>query len=505
MNNKIKTVIITGMLAVAAAGCKKDFYDINKNPNAPTETTVTSDLILPAALHFAGAGDAAGNSAGYDWLNKWMGYWSDASDFSPVQEEITYNITSTFLNNRWNLIYNNLNDFTIARDKAIAEGKDFYAGIAKVMRAKYFQDLVDIYGNVPYSQAFNLKEFPAPKYDKGQDIYNGLQVELDEAIAIFESKPLPTGGATVDVMYGGNKALWTRFANTLKLRLLIRQSEVPGFNPAPEIAKIIAKGGVLQSGESADVNPGYANETGKQSPFYATNGFSPTGTAANTGDRANAYIIGIFKNNADPRLERVFAKATSPLNAADPYVGSVYGASSNPNHTSVRLSGFGPGLINSASQAQWVLTSVESLFLYAEAVARGWIPGDAKTAYENAVKESFIWLGVPNALAAANTYLTTVAAANWANSGATVTDRVKFIVYQKYLAMAGINPLEAWSDYRRLGVPANLPLSANPGRVGNGLPVRLLYPLAEYAVNKSNVEGEGTINQFTSKVFWDVN
>jgi hypothetical protein len=505
MNSKLRLVIIGGMLAVATTSCKKSFYDINDNPNTITEQSVTSDLIIPAALHNAGAGDAAGNSAGYDWLNKWMGYWSNPSDFAPTQEEISYNITTTFLNFRWNAIYNNLNDFTIARDKALAEGKDFYAGIAKVMRAKYFQDLVDMYGNVPYSQAFNLKEFPNPKYDKGQDVYNGLQVELDEAIAIFETKGVPAGGNTVDIMYGGNLALWTRFANTLKLRLLIRQSEVPGFNPAPEIAKIVAKGGVLKSGETADVNPGYENAVNKQSPFYATNGLTPAGAAANTGDRANAFFVSLLKGNNDPRLERFFAKATSPANANDAYQGSVYGETgSNPNTTSARLSGFGPGIVNSASQPQWILTSVESLFLYAEAVARGWIAGDAQTAYENAVRESFIWLGVPNAVAAANTYMANNPTANWANSGATTMDKVRFIVFQKYISLAGFAPLEAWNDYRRLGVPTNVPLSAFQGR-GPNIPVRLLYPLAEYAVNKENVQAEGSISPFTSKVFWDVN
>jgi hypothetical protein len=504
MNSKLRIVIMAGVLAVATTSCKKDFYDINSNPNTVTEENITSDLIIPAALHAAGAGDAAGNSAGYDWLNKWMGYWSSPGDFAPVQEDISYNITTTYLNARWTIIYNNLYDFTIARDKALAEGKDFYAGIAKVMRAKYFQDLVDIYGNVPYSQAFQRKEFPNPKYDKGQEIYNALQVELDEAIAIFETKGVPVGGTSVDIMYGGNLPLWIRFANTLKLRLLIRQSEVAGFSPNAEIAKIVAKGGVLKSGETADVNPGYSNAVNKQSPFYATNGLTPTGAAANTGDRANAFFVNLLKGNSDPRLQRYFAPATSPLNPADPYQGSVFGAQGTTATASARLSGFGPGLVGSATQSQWILTSVESLFLYAEAVARGWITDNAQTAYENAVRESFIWLGVPNAVTAANTYMANTPNANWANAGATTMDKVKFIALQKYISMAGFAPLEAWSDYRRLGVPSNVPLSVDPGR-GPNIPVRLLYPLAEYAVNSASVEGEGSISAFTSRVFWDVN
>ena len=202
-------------------------------------------------------------------------------------------------------------------------------------------------------------------------------------------------------------------------------------------------------------------------------------------------------------MQRYFRPASAPTTPSDPYVGTVYGSPPNDAFNSARTSSFGPGLVGSASQSQWILTSVESLFLYAEAVARGWIAGNAQTAYENAVRESFLWLGVPNAVSAANTYMANTPSANWANSGATVAEKVKFIVYQKYLALAGIDPLEAWSDYRRLGVPANVPLSADPGRVGSGLPVRIFYPTSEYAVNRSSVEAEGNINQFTSKVFWD--
>jgi hypothetical protein len=303
-------------------------------------------------------------------------------------------------------------------------------------------------------------------------------------------------------MFQGNTAKWTRFANTLKLRLLIRQSQIPGFNPSTEIAKILANGGVLQSGESASVNPGYVNEANKQNPFYASYGLTPAGAIASEIVRANNYILTVYKNTSDPRISRFFKPAATPTNTNDPYVGTVYGSPSNDAFNGQKTSTLGPGLNVSASQAQWILTSVESLFLYAEAVARGWIPGDAKSAYENAVRESFIWLAVPNAVTAANTYMANNASANWTNAGTTVLDRVKFIVYQKYLSLTSINSLEAWSDYRRLGVPSNVPLSVNPGRIGSGLPVRLLYPTTESAVNSANVPG--SINQFTSRIFWDV-
>jgi hypothetical protein len=304
-------------------------------------------------------------------------------------------------------------------------------------------------------------------------------------------------------MFRGNAQKWIRFANTIKLRLLIRQSEVPGFNPAPDLAKIVANGGVLVSAETAAVNPGYENAVGKQNPYYASYGLTPTGTKASESVRANAYLVNIYKSNNDPRLARVYLPAQTPANASDPYVGTVYGAAPNTAFGGAQTSYIGPGLAASASQSQWVTTSVESLFLYAEAVARGWFAGDPKVAYQNAVRESFIWLGVPSAVSAANTYMANNASANWDNAGTSGAQQARFIVYQKYIALAGINALEAWNDYRRMGVPVNPPISVTPGRLGNGLPVRLPYPIAEYVTNATNVQSQGTINIFSSKIFWD--
>jgi hypothetical protein len=166
------------------------------------------------------------------------------------------------------------------------------------------------------------------------------------------------------------------------------------------------------------------------------------------------------------------------------------------------------GLVKSFNQPQWIVTSVESMFLQAEAIQRGWdiggpYAGNPKAAYEAAVRESFIWLGVPDAATAAAAFLLTPAA-NWENAiGNPEVDPIEFIVNQKYISLIGINPLEAWNDYRRLGVPSDVPLSVLEARGNRQIPVRLLYPQAELAVNQSNVLSQGTIDPQTSKLFWD--
>jgi len=458
--------------------------DVNVDPNRVTETTVTGALIFPAAAHETGQRMSAGN---FTFLNDWVGYWSGSGVFAIDATETTYNITPNFADVLWQNYYNTLFDLEQSRAKAITAGDDVLAGAAMILSAKLWQDLVDMYGDIPYSQAFQFAKYPLPAYDKGQDVYNDLQGKLDQAIAYMGEKAL-SSFKTTDIVNKGNQTKWIKFANTLKLRLLIRQSEIPGFNPSADIAKIVANGGVLHSGETVSVNPGYENSTNKQSPFYAQYGFTVNNAEAAPSVRANTYLVNLLSANNDPRVSQYFIPVGNKV------IGTVYGLTAgNP----AVASGIGPGLANNAAQDQWILTSVESMFLEAEAIERGWMSGDPAAAYQAAVTESFIFLKVPNATAAATSYL-----ANFPYPGT-----IKGLLFQKYLSMAGFGPLEAWSDLRRIGfdiIPAGY-ITANPGKVSPTIPIRLLYAENEYTTNSANVNAVGTIDQFTSKIFWDVN
>ncbi len=151
-----------------------------------------------------------------------------------------------------------------------------------------------------------------------------------------------------------------------------------------------------------------------------------------------------------------------------------------------------------------------SLFLQAEAVQRGWLPGDPKEAYLAAVKESFRWLNVGRSRQ--NPALSDAVFEAWYEaqdqagnpnvSWDDAPDPYKLLMFQKHLAMNTIAPLEAWTDYRRNGAYPVIPLSADPGRTSPVLPVRLPYPLADYFYNAENVREQGEINIFTDKIWW---
>ncbi|NML22704.1 SusD/RagB family nutrient-binding outer membrane lipoprotein [Pseudoflavitalea sp. G-6-1-2] len=490
-----KLMLPVAVLSASLTGCKKTL-DINQNPNQVPESAIKAELIIPSAL-LETSRQAVAN---YGWLANWMGYWSPSGSYNPNTEESTYNITSSFVENKWPAIYNVLFDLHNAEKKAAGAKQTYIQAMAMVMSAYLYQNLVDLYGNVPYSEAFQFIEHPTPKYDKGEDVYAALHKKLDDAVALLKAASPTTIDGKVDIVYHGEAESWIRLANTLKLRLLLRTSEITP-NPTAELAKITANGGVLGSEESASANPGFANDNNKQSPFFGLYGLTPSGNQANEYFRANAYIIQKMKDGADPRIGYFFKPAANPTNPADRYVGTVYGRDPNTLFNGDRTSNIGTGLARKFDQPQWIITSVEAQFFYAEAVARGWFADNVKDAYENAVYESFLWLGTSDPEGDAIDYLATPGA-NWANAGATVESKVNFIVKQKYMALVGINPLEAWSDYRRLGIPTDVPLSVNPARGSRVIPARLIYPAAEYAVNGANVAAQGNITP-NSKIFWD--
>src|SRR5688572_16512233 len=222
LKNLIYAFPLAAILIVAGTGCKKDQFNINRDVNNPTDSTVTYDVVLPAAMHASGA--IVGNSWGT--IQNWMGYWARSGTYAPNIIEETYQITTGFGNGIWNSIYDNNYDYQIVIAKASQVEATFYEGIARIMKAHNFQQLVDVYGNVPYTQALKGSGNPTPAYDNGLAIYQDLLRQIDTGIALIKNSVVTTTNtnkniATNDIMFNGDKTKWAKFGNTLKLRLLI--------------------------------------------------------------------------------------------------------------------------------------------------------------------------------------------------------------------------------------------------------------------------------------------
>lgn len=539
-------------LIAGVTGCKKDSFNINQNPNQPTDSTIAYNVILPAALNNT-ARIVANN---WGWLQNWMGYWARSGTYAPNATEESYDVTSGFQTGIWTGLYDNNYDYQTMQTQATKNGADFYAGIARIMKAHNYAILVDLYNNVPYSQALKGGANTTPKYDKGSDIYKDLFRQIDTGIALIKGASTATSGPnknilTDDIMFGtsqypsatmaSSKVMWAKFGNTLKLRLLVHlmnggvlvpNATVSGFDIAGELTKITTEGsGFLGAGENATVNPGYTNAAdAKQNPFYTSYVATSTGSQPQNAVyyKANSYAIEYYAWDGDPREARFYKAGDKGM------VGVAYGLPPITDNAAANLAGIGPGITRTYSAPVWILTGTESLFLQAEARHRGFITGDANVMMQNAVTESFALVGATGASSymSGNATYPDVDYAGVAQGTGLPAGGLFTIITQKWFALNAIAPLEVYSDYRRVnmktkagaaidhfiygqgggfyptaatGYPANTvgpPLSVYPSNTTTTIPSRLIYPQAEYNYNPANVGAEGTVTK-NGKVFWD--
>ncbi|KLT64680.1 SusD/RagB family nutrient-binding outer membrane lipoprotein [Pedobacter sp. BMA] len=502
-------------LAIAVSGCEKNFLEINDNPNTPT--TTTPELVLPAAL--AATGGVVNNS--FNILgNLLAGNWAQSPDFAFYQPQETYAFTSGTYNTVWTNIYADaLNDFRYVETQSAASGKVNAQAIARIMQAYNFQILVDTWGDVPYTEALKGTDLLTAKYDKAEDIYDGILSTIDASIAIINTTATGDNPSTTsDIVFGNGTVTtapavamnkWIRFANTLKLRVLLRQSLIPS-RAAKVTAGFATLAGktFLAAGENVGVNPGYLNQAGKYSPLYGAIGFQVNGSETSNyqATRGNKYAVDFLLANADPRVELLYRPAVSPVVAGTTYVGVYPGTTATTTARKDNFSPVGPGVLpastnNGFAKPAYLMTAAEGFFLQAEAILKGYLPGGAaaaQTAYQTGIQESFKLLG--STAAAATTYYTTSTQPLVSWAAATAAGRqFEAIIVQKWVSNNGFNGLEAWTEYRRTGFPANLPIGINNAS-GGKLPLRIPYPQNELANNGANVP---VIDIFTNKIFWE--
>lgn len=472
------------VMLITEIGCKKDYLDINTNPNSASNTT--PELVLPTAL----ARTASMQITNYTFVSGWMGYWAISGSYALSNNDFTtYQQTSPFGNGLWFTIYDILEDYQYVEDQGRIQGKPFYEAAAKIMKAYEFQQLVDMFGDVPYGDALKGTATILPAYANAQDIYDSLILDLGVAIDIMKTSPAET--RTGDIFFQGSITNWVKLANTLKLRILLRQSQIGRDSYIQgEVAKITAEGsGFLTVDASA--NPGYLNADGKQNPFWDFN-YNTAGTYTNDFWRANQFSILFLQNNNDSRLGYIY-RPVSGTTFQGNYIGQSVGAV-----VGSLTSTFGVGVLKSFSQPAVVLSAAESFFLQSEAALKGWI-GDAtaaKTLYEQGVGASFTYLGAGSASA----YLGQ--AGNKEVNWDAATDKLALVMRQKWVAMNTVTPFEAWADYRRLHLPADIPISESPYVDVPEIPVRIIYPEIEYLTNATNVPAQSSSAHHTEKLFW---
>lgn len=503
MKKSIKIFVFAASL-FSLTSCEK-FLDVNDNPNGPTEQYLILSARLPGAL----ISTVNQETVQINQLAAfWAGYWGTTSEATnQFYKEKTYNgvaIRGTRDGIQiWEGTYNTLLYYQLIKEQAQKETAPFYSGIAKIMQGWHFLHLVDIYNNVPFDEALNRTQYLQPKYEDGKIVYEKSVQLITEGINEVKAAAADQNPGKADIIFGGDKQLWAKFGNTLKLRALIRQSEANNeAYIAAEIDKIKQEGtGFLGLGENVATKPGYINSKGKMNPFWETNYRGVNASATNhVSLRPSQHIINVYSVLKDPRLASLYTSIDGAFKGVifgNPVVDEQYAAKKTsafkgPNENN----GKATGLFKSFDQASVLMGSFESLFLQAEAANRGWISGSDQIFYEQGIAESFKYMEVNAGLFAAYNEQATVKL-----SAAPADQRIKRIIEQKWLALNSISSLEAWSDYRRLGFPEipNSLLAPSP----DARPLRLMYPESERQTNAAEAAKQGNDEVTVGKIWWN--
>lgn len=241
-----------------------DYLDVNVDPNNPP--TSTPALTLPA-----GQGELAyvlGNQ--FQFLGNFFAqHWTQAGAANQYCDLELYQITSSDYDARvWGELYAGaLNDFRYVAAQAEENGNPNFQAIGEIMQAYTMQVITDAWGDVPFTSALEGLDNVNPEYQEQELIYDGLINKLDSALMLID-EGAPEPGAS-DLVYGGDMDLWRRFANTLKLRIYLRQAYVRPDVAQSGIQQMYANGAeFLEIGQTGDIP--FADQTQNRNPFYQT-------------------------------------------------------------------------------------------------------------------------------------------------------------------------------------------------------------------------------------------
>ncbi|MDR1919807.1 MAG: SusD/RagB family nutrient-binding outer membrane lipoprotein [Tannerellaceae bacterium] len=517
MKKYISVKLSLVLLSASLIGCD---LDINENPNAATGSVVTPDLVLPGVL--------AGLAEDINTYNKFgaimAGYQFPGDGVSGFGDVYSYNYTSASDTALWNNAFNHLRDIQNIITVAEENSRFIYFGAAAhVVRAYTYHLLVDEYGDVPYFEGIRGDDNISPAFDDDAAVYKAIIEELEQAVATFKAAqsatdvPLAFTGVT-DPLFKGDVTKWIQFANTLKLRLLIRAagSEIDSF--VQSAFNTFSSEGFLK--EDALINPGY-NASSRQNPFYNDYHSAVTGAISSYAHYylPTTYLMTFYlgpKLSDDKRgslLYRDYPETPhyqlGKQDAGRPYT---------PGYVWLE------SVLKGREQGFGAFYAFETYFLLAEAAITGHeLDGDWKSNFNKGILASFTYLesNLSGSLVSGADPEADVAAYLEANADSylvntelatTTAQQLEAIITQKYIAFNPINAHETWNDFRRTAYPTiyNAGLQADLTFVSylsdspreDKLLVRHIYPQAEYDLNTNTPD---VVNSFSNPIFWDKN
>ena len=250
------------IILLLTLGISCSFEDVNVDPN--TFPSAGDAQVLSSSIGYLGY--IVETDLNYSESFMWSQYYTWGIGVAIGNPE-RYVQAGTDNDNYWQRAYaNSLADLDYIDSNSSSAA---YKGISKVLKAYIFQGLVDHFGDIPFTEALNGAiengSNLTPSYDSAEStIYPALATMLDDALAELALSAGDVG--TDDFIYQGDISKWIKFANSLKLRILMRTSEVSPQGSA--IKSLVANGSFIETVDDMPFIP-FTGSSGDQNPMYA--------------------------------------------------------------------------------------------------------------------------------------------------------------------------------------------------------------------------------------------
>lgn len=525
----MKKLIFLIIIIVGLTRCQEvDFADNYSDPNKIDETTVPKQF---SGMLIANEDYVTPNYWNYFVvLRTTLLPWTQAAGY--INGLSQYQVGAASVDGHWNTYYNVMRQYREMEKVYDAlsveeqQANRIYMLTGTIYLYDHTQKMVDLFGSIPFSDAGRLSQNSGdylgslPAYDGAEAIYTTMLDELKSFSTELNSISLSNATAeifeTQDFINGGDVTLWTKYCNSLRLRILNRVSESSAFSSRAdgEMSEILGSPGsfpvIDDNSENIQIEVVDIDSPINSKGFEG--GLASDGWYTNF---AGKKMIDFMNDNTDPRIRVIFEpgeaaggvyEGIDPLDDsstqttfADSDMASIF------NRTTLSQNEYFPGVLMNAAEVN---------FLKAEYYLRNGNDAMAKDNYEMGIKSSTDWYFWVTTLSVDDvsgpiTPLGGTEVADYLTStdvvwGGTDAEKLNLIATQKWIHYSVVQLHESWAEERRLDLPA-LDFAPDNSNTQTLPPVRWLYPDNERSRNTENYQAVSAMDNMTSKMFWDVN
>jgi len=471
-----KYIIVT--IALAIMGCSDEEYaNLNVDPTSPSS--------VPASFLFTNGTKSLFDQMGSTSVNLnvfrlFSQYWTETQYI----EETNYDIRNRAIpDTHWNIFYTNiLYDLKLAKESVtndpeiMDDQRGNQLAMITCMEVYAWQQMVDTFGDIPYSEALMGAENTVPKYDDAATVYSDLLEKITAAYNQFDGNAI---GFENDFVFGNDISKWKKLAASIKFKIAMQLADVNPSLSKQSAEDAYNKGLIASNADNFILR--YENNPTNANPLYADlvlsgrQDFIP----------ANTYVD-YLNNLEDPRRAVFFDDNIIP------YIGGIYGST----NTYTDFTHIGDVFYKADLEGD-LLDFSEISFLLAEAAERGYaVAGSAASHYTAAVTANMEYWGIEASEISA--YLSR-ADVDYNSAPGTWKEKIG---KQFWIAMYN-RGFEGWTVWRKFDAPQlNLPDATN-----NPVPVRFTYPVREMQLNEANYNAASSAiggDEQSTKLFWDI-